>query len=164
MSSTEIAEAVASLPAAVAQVIVRLVSVVFYQAPAMARAGAFAAPIEYLTIIVRDNAPANYVGRCKSCRKAFAVTDVVRAGARLRDTHRSFDIVHLTPDGRVFRSIDNGSNACAFHAVCKCGAWVTVRKVDGKFTEHACNGKCMASTGPSCECACGGKNHGRSHA
>lgn len=27
-----------------------------------------------------------------------------------------------------------------------------------------CNGRCMASKGPSCDCACGGENHGSSHA
>jgi hypothetical protein len=25
---------------------------------------------------------------------------------------------------------------------------------------HACNSLCMSATGPSCECRCGGKNHG----
>jgi len=27
---------------------------------------------------------------------------------------------------------------------------------------HVCNARCMASTGPACECSCGGKNHGAS--
>ena len=26
---------------------------------------------------------------------------------------------------------------------------------------HKCNAKCQSATGPSCECECGGKNHGR---
>lgn len=30
-------------------------------------------------------------------------------------------------------------------------------------TEKACNARCMNATGPSCECACGGVNHGGSH-
>jgi hypothetical protein len=35
----------------------------------------------------------------------------------------------------------------------------------GVFSEkHKCNAKCMASTGPACECSCGGKNHGGSYA
>lgn len=29
--------------------------------------------------------------------------------------------------------------------------------------EKECNGRCMGSTGPACDCACGGENHGRNH-
>lgn len=29
--------------------------------------------------------------------------------------------------------------------------------------EKECNGICMAATGPSCDCACGGENHGANH-
>lgn len=29
--------------------------------------------------------------------------------------------------------------------------------------DKECNGVCMAATGPSCDCACGGENHGRNH-
>jgi hypothetical protein len=31
-------------------------------------------------------------------------------------------------------------------------------------TKHECNAKCLSSTGFACECSCGGKNHGASHA
>ena len=30
--------------------------------------------------------------------------------------------------------------------------------------EHKCDARCMASRGPSCECSCGGANHGASWA
>ena len=30
-------------------------------------------------------------------------------------------------------------------------------------TEKTCNGVCMAGIGPSCDCACGGENHGKNH-
>jgi hypothetical protein len=30
-------------------------------------------------------------------------------------------------------------------------------------TEKECTGRCMASKGPSCDCACGGDNHGSNH-
>ncbi|ASR84838.1 hypothetical protein SEA_HURRICANE_94 [Mycobacterium phage Hurricane] len=29
--------------------------------------------------------------------------------------------------------------------------------------EKECNGVCMAAVGPSCDCNCGGENHGRNH-
>ena len=34
----------------------------------------------------------------------------------------------------------------------------------GKFNaEKECGSRCMASTGPSCSCQCGGENHGSNH-
>lgn len=30
-------------------------------------------------------------------------------------------------------------------------------------TEIVCGGKCMNATGPSCDCSCGGMNHGAGH-
>lgn len=36
--------------------------------------------------------------------------------------------------------------------------------VRGKFkADKKCDGRCMAATGPNCECQCGGANHGASH-
>ena len=36
-----------------------------------------------------------------------------------------------------------------------------VQRVAGRVVESkACNDRCMGATGPSCECACGGENHG----
>ncbi|QYN17536.1 hypothetical protein [Amycolatopsis sp. DSM 110486] len=38
--------------------------------------------------------------------------------------------------------------------------------VGGRFTfnpERVCNGVCMSASGPSCECSCGGANHGSNH-
>jgi hypothetical protein len=34
----------------------------------------------------------------------------------------------------------------------------------GYFSDHPCNAKCMGAVGPSCDCSCGGANHGRNHA
>ncbi|AYR00085.1 hypothetical protein PBI_NEBKISS_153 [Mycobacterium phage Nebkiss] len=29
--------------------------------------------------------------------------------------------------------------------------------------DKECNGVCMAAIGPSCDCSCGGENHGKNH-
>jgi len=29
--------------------------------------------------------------------------------------------------------------------------------------ERECNGVCMGAVGPSCDCSCGGENHGKGH-
>lgn len=48
--------------------------------------------------------------------------------------------------------------------VCKCGATRIAKPVQGKFVaDKKCNALCQSAAGHSCECACGGKNHGASH-
>lgn len=45
-----------------------------------------------------------------------------------------------------------------------CGKQVSAKAIHGIVKRDvACNAKCMASKGNSCECACGGKNHGASY-
>lgn len=37
-------------------------------------------------------------------------------------------------------------------------------QLKGRYSaEKVCNGVCMAGVGPSCDCACGGENHGKNH-
>lgn len=51
------------------------------------------------------------------------------------------------------------------------GAWCTEHdhhldwnQLKGRINaDRECNGVCMAAIGPSCDCACGGENHGRNH-
>lgn len=57
--------------------------------------------------------------------------------------------------------VDGTTAAAAF--TCACGREVFWRDVDGKYkAEEKCGAKCQASKGPSCECSCGGMNHGKS--
>jgi len=41
--------------------------------------------------------------------------------------------------------------------------WMLGKPIKGTVTDHACNAKCEAATGPNCECSCGGANHGKAH-
>jgi hypothetical protein len=51
------------------------------------------------------------------------------------------------------------------------GAWCTEHNRHLDWTqlvgrvkpERECNGVCMGAVGPSCDCACGGENHGKNH-
>lgn len=43
---------------------------------------------------------------------------------------------------------------------CGCGAQAVAKWMKVTVNEKTCNGVCMASTGPSCSCSCGGENHG----
>lgn len=43
------------------------------------------------------------------------------------------------------------------------GSWI-VKPVEGRYNpERKCDARCMGAVGPSCECSCGGKNHGMYH-
>lgn len=46
---------------------------------------------------------------------------------------------------------------------CECGGTLIGRRVTGYKSDKACGSKCMGATGPSCDCSCGGRNHGGSH-
>lgn len=49
-------------------------------------------------------------------------------------------------------------------ATCECGATVKLQPVIGTHDEHiACGAKCRNAVGPSCDCSCGGANHGINH-
>lgn len=161
----EIAAAVVAARTAVTSIIVAIVGIRFERPDGKVCSSSFDRPIENLQITPSYGVH-NYIGRCKLCRAGVAVVDAAFGTTRAHDGVRLVvDYAIADPDGRVYRAIDNGSNSAAFHAGCKCGAWVTVRRVDGKVSEkHVCGARCLNSTGPSCECSCGGANHGRGFA
>ena len=51
--------------------------------------------------------------------------------------------------------------------VCGRDVWnleLHARGIYGSYVEEKiCDGRCMGATGPTCECSCGGLNHGRNH-
>lgn len=80
-------------------------------------------------------APTRYFGRCplKGC-KHRQVTEGATMGPRA--TYTPCTEHHVTMDWRPMKA---------------------------KVTEKDCNGVCMGAVGPSCDCSCGGENHGRNH-
>lgn len=47
---------------------------------------------------------------------------------------------------------------------CACGSRIVLRAVWGKKGTKPCDARCMNAVGPSCECQCEGRNHGRGFA
>ena len=47
---------------------------------------------------------------------------------------------------------------------CTCGRQVTLRRVSAAKTDHVCDSRCTSAKGHSCECSCGGANHGMGNA
>jgi len=65
--------------------------------------------------------------------------------------HRAvFEGAYYGPNGQCL------SRQCPNHP-----GMLTWRELKAKVTEEKeCNGVCMGAVGPSCDCSCGGENHG----
>lgn len=101
-----------------------------------------------------------FLGKCKCCKGAVRIEapESRRVEAHLGYGRRETRVYRRLPNGAEVQGYDR------FFAPCLCGKSVEFRMVRGIVTAHECNAKCMSSTGFVCECSCGGKNHGASHA
>jgi hypothetical protein len=107
--------------------------------------------------------------KCRSCKHAGQVH------YRLRDElTEAWNGPHYTTyiqlDGATtWKRVDQCRSkpmAWALSRTCPdCDSYkVTVNVVKGTVVESkVCDGRCMAATGPNCECSCGGENHGGGH-
>lgn len=102
-----------------------------------------------------------WVGRCAACRKAHRVDGMLARGRR-----SGCDEIVVVSGARVYRTADHGSNPTVLFVSC-CDGRVRLQRVydDARpgRQRHECNAKCLASTGPGCECKCRGVNHGAGH-
>ena len=47
------------------------------------------------------------------------------------------------------------------NGICSCGAMMTYGKLEGRYNPAVpCSAKCTSARGHTCECSCGGANHG----
>lgn len=100
--------------------------------------------------------------RCPRCKRVGQ-----RQLMRLTTTRKAYEL----PSGRAEPSHTSdpsyfdGSGKRASTSLSCCGLELYGRDVQGSHSEkHRCGAKCLASKGPSCECQCGGANHGAGHA
>ena len=92
-----------------------------------------------------------FTGACprKSCKAGYSVVlNEVHKGTRYRVWGAG-----ITPQWQPYRVV-------AISTTCACGRGVTLHRVSGKHSDHECNATCMNAKGHSCECSCGGANHG----
>lgn len=118
-----------------------------------------------------NTAPRSFLGKCKSCKRhlqidgtpAETVEPVVHAatGRTLAPRRVSWALgVVRSPLAAAWNGKWQVGLPCP-----RCAAPMMVQAVAGTVSpEHVCGARCLASTGPTCECSCGGKNHGKSHA
>lgn len=107
-----------------------------------------------------SNTSHRWIGRCKSCSKAHRVDGVLVIGRS-----RNQDDQLVMSGIRAYRTADHGSNPTALFISCSCcETRVKLQRVydAAKPTRprHECDAKCLAATGPACECKCRGTNHG----
>lgn len=133
----------------------------------MTKAGAAASPLRYF-------------GRCtwKGCRHRRVIDESTPEPVRLRRSTVSSrtgvsEILSLVAaNGRVFplywTGLDGGQHSAFIAAGLICpehGGALAFR--GGLFTYNGakpCGGRCTNAIGPNCDCECGGRNHGVSHA
>jgi len=97
-------------------------------------------------------------GRCKS-----VVAHDYKATKRLLGVDRVWGTANWSRTIET-REVDGLVRDASWDAACpNCKSHRKSATVVGTVTEHECDARCMASTGPVCECSCGGKNHGRNH-
>ena len=102
-----------------------------------------------------------WVGRCR-CRKARKVEGLMARGVIKGNEDQ------VVVSGRLcYRTSNNGTNPTVLFVSCDCGGRAKLQRVSDSHKpgrpRHECSAKCLASTGPSCECKCKGANHGASH-
>lgn len=109
-----------------------------------------------------------YIGKCrtKGCKHATRVNaDQVQELDSDRKTEIDGKLVYTLADGTPYDNtrahILNGvavAMRCPDHGVYK------LNYLKGRLVEDKkCDGRCMGATGPSCDCSCGGANHGINH-
>lgn len=76
---------------------------------------------------------------------------------------QQFGYYRETPDG--LQALATYRQACAEGQIrCACGGRLEVAELKATYNEaKPCNARCMGATGPACDCACAGINHGGRH-
>lgn len=114
-----------------------------------------------------------FIGCCRRCKvsRRFEAPEVGRR-AKLdrfnnvvadvtRDVARALPFVGKATAGS--HATEYSDRRGSLWLVCPVGHNVEFKRLRGTVTAKACGARCMSSTGPSCECACGGHNHGANH-
>lgn len=98
--------------------------------------------------------------KCFDCKLHTSVL-VTEEQRKAFDLHIGFPLSRPNPECGLAKAPD-GSIGVACRG---CGKAKYAKRVIGKLKpDHKCDARCLSATGHSCECACGGKNHGASHA
>lgn len=106
-----------------------------------------------------------FIFRCKNkaCKHVWAkdyrkVYQVMGYTAWSNATHRQYTVESVYE----YQRIENGK-VIRYESDCecpKCGRHGESNRVVGSCSDHKCDARCMGAKNGTCECSCGGKNHG----
>jgi len=105
-----------------------------------------------------------YNGKCKCGSRFSTLATRVQTAAHVLGpvADGASGFVEFHAEGRSFSESRLSNDSLWFR--CACGRWNRAEPVRGTIvSSKKCNALCLASSGHSCECSCGGKNHGAQH-
>jgi hypothetical protein len=96
--------------------------------------------------MVQEQATVRIIFKCRRCKTA-----------------KTYDYTNALRPVRTDPSTGKLVGACEDYTCPTCRRERIANTVSGRVTDQPCGSRCMGATGPSCDCACGGANHGRAH-
>ena len=103
--------------------------------------------------------------RCKACKRSVRTTVTVEYKS-IDNEHPEHYLRHVRSYRRVAGGRWQEAHYFRFNPVkCPgCDKDIYGKAIDGRFkADHPCDARCTGATGHSCECSCGGANHGMDH-
>lgn len=130
-----------------------------------------ALPFDPRLTSMRDFDPVVVIGCCDACGHAHRVEvqpGAVRGPGRpISPMQRGWVQGFMIPGGWTVPAV-SGTHAEGLRMDCaRCYGVATLRLRPLRGTHNAgkpCGARCHSATGPACDCACGGANHGAAHA
>lgn len=103
--------------------------------------------------------------KCRHCKKAIRMTYEVESRS-VDNEHPEWYLRKVRHSKRLAGGQWQDTSYFRFPAKsCTCGELLYGKAIDGSFNAaHPCDPRCTGATGHSCECSCGGANHGMDHA
>jgi hypothetical protein len=99
----------------------------------------------------QENKTARFTCKCLMCKKVWTVNVV--------SSHTGWNFGKFYNSPKYTMQDNKVLSVCPF-----CGGMVKAKKIEGFVNpEHKCDSRCTGAKGGTCECSCGGENHGISH-
>ena len=115
----------------------------------------------------------HYIGKCRQCKQAVRVDITqmkqlfdhpVKGLMFLYDYSTSVKAYSVKSQGKLTWSTACPTNNCCFPHSSQ-PSMIGLKPIDGYVNEaKKCDPRCTGATGHTCECSCGGENHGADHA
>jgi hypothetical protein len=122
----------------------------------------------------RPGTTTHYIGKCRQCKQALRVG--ITQMKRLFDHPVQGPLVHFEyqPAVKCYQHKSQGvitwstmcpTDGCILRGSVAQQSMIALKRIDGTVNDiKKCDPRCTGATGHTCECSCGGENHGADHA